>query len=131
MSIKYRIVTDGKTHIKKSRNINGDYNLGVFASVNLKRGEIIEKAPFLEIVPNGNELAYPLGDYVFESHLNPNNYILVFGHGSMYNHSPDNNVVYYIDDSPRTMKYIANRNILAGEELCINYGSEHSVNKLL
>jgi SET domain-containing protein len=49
---------------------------------------------------------------------------VVFGLGSMFNHSTqDQNVVWERDNEHRIITYRAWRDILAGEELCISYGS--------
>ncbi|KAF1921767.1 hypothetical protein BDU57DRAFT_467569, partial [Ampelomyces quisqualis] len=49
---------------------------------------------------------------------------VVFGLGSMFNHSTqDQNVVWERDESRLIITYRAWRNIQAGEELCISYGS--------
>ena len=76
-------------------------------------------------------MPHPLQDYVFGSHIDNKNTVLVFGYGSMYNHSMDNNVDYLVCDNKHFLKYIANRFIPAHEELFINYGINHGVNNLL
>jgi SET domain-containing protein len=49
---------------------------------------------------------------------------VVFGLGSMFNHSTqDQNVVWERDISRLVITYRAWRDIQAGEELCISYGS--------
>jgi SET domain-containing protein len=49
---------------------------------------------------------------------------VVFGLGSMFNHSTqDQNVVWDRDTSRLIITYRAWRDIRAGEELCISYGS--------
>lgn len=49
---------------------------------------------------------------------------LVLGLGSMFNHSThEQNVVWQRDEDRLVITYQAFRNIAAGEELCISYGS--------
>jgi SET domain-containing protein len=49
---------------------------------------------------------------------------LILGLGSMFNHSSqDQNVVWDRDVERSIITYRAARDILAGEELCISYGS--------
>ncbi|PSN63951.1 protein methyltransferase [Corynespora cassiicola Philippines] len=49
---------------------------------------------------------------------------VIFGLGSMFNHSTqDQNVVWERDAERLTITYRAQRDIAAGEELCISYGS--------
>lgn len=118
-------------HVKvsKSKNINGNYNLGVFALNDINEKIVIERAPFLEIESFGGNLPKPLSDYVFRSHLNDDKFIIAFGYGSMYNHNKNNNVAYFVDEQQRFLKYVTTRNIKKGEELYINYGNDHSVNE--
>lgn len=114
--------------VLKNEEMKDQYNLGVFALKDIEKGIVIERAPFLEI--NGNKkLSEPLQNYVFQSHLKETDYLLLFGYGSMYNHSNNNNVSYYLDNQDRFFKYITNRKINSGEELFINYGVNHSVNE--
>ncbi|KAF2035486.1 SET domain-containing protein [Setomelanomma holmii] len=48
---------------------------------------------------------------------------VIFGLGSMFNHKHDQNVVWVRDIDRLIITYRAARDILAGEELCISYGS--------
>jgi hypothetical protein len=66
-----------------------------------------------------------LDDYVFKSHHNKNNEILVFGNGSLYNHSDAYNLQHVGRSDKihkRVMQYCAVKPIKKGEELYINYG---------
>ncbi|KAH8730166.1 hypothetical protein GQ44DRAFT_482154 [Phaeosphaeriaceae sp. PMI808] len=48
---------------------------------------------------------------------------VIFGLGSMFNHSiHEQNVVWERDSDQQVITYRASRNIMAGEELCISYG---------
>lgn len=94
---------------------------GVFAKVALKKGDIVETAPFL-YVPE-EEVGHTLNDYVFGYDENWN--ILVFGHGSMYNHSDTPNLTYeHSERLEDSFDYIALRDIKANEEMFIDYGKQ-------
>lgn len=119
-------------YIGYSRTTNDKNNLGVFSKRAFQKDETIEIAPFIEIKSEIGNLPHPLQDYVFGSHVTDGYTILVFGYGSMYNHSLNNNVDYStFKKHGRFIKYYANRFIPENEELFINYGENHSVNKLL
>lgn len=119
-------------YIGHSKTTNDKKNLGVFSNRTFQKNEVIEIAPMIELKAGIEQLPHPLQDYVFGSHINNDCTIIVFGYGSMYNHSPDNNVEYSVYlNHERFIKYYANRLILANEELFINYGKYHSVNKYL
>ena len=71
----------------------------------------------------------PLRDYVFTSHLKKDHELVVFGNGSLFNHSNNPNVYYYHDQTKnRLLYYAASKDIEKGEELFISYGDKHSVN---
>lgn len=120
-----------KLKIAKSQVLNGGY--GVFAKENIKKGEVLEVAPFIE-VPRNIVYGQPknmLQDYVFASHNKPNHVIICFGYGSMYNHALKNNVYYRISgcNPSRFFEFVAIRDIPKGDELLINYGPDHHVNQ--
>lgn len=114
-----------KVVVKKSSIPGAGY--GVFATQNIKEGELLETAPFVE-VPNNviysgdNILQY----YVFESHLKPNHLVVVFGTGSMYNTSKNPNAYVKVNnkDRKRLLDYVALKPIRAGEEIFIDYGRD-------
>ena len=131
MAMYHRVQGPAKVVVAKSRVPGGGY--GVFAKSDIREGEIIEQAPFIEIP---SSLVYGgkknlLQDYVFTSHIKPNHVIVVFGYGSMYNHSLNNNVYYRISpkNPDRFLEYVALKPIRKGAELFINYGPNHHVNK--
>lgn len=101
---------------------------GVFATKHFSAGEIIEKAPLLQ-VPDTSML-----NYVFRSKVLGCNYIAL-GYGSIYNHSDDCNAkvstTYYKDGSGydrqrATFRVIAVKPIDVGSEITINYGPHYN-----
>jgi len=114
-----------KVIVKKSRIPKAGY--GVFAAKNIKPGELLETAPFVE-VPYGIVYNQPniLQYYVFESHLKPKHLIVVFGTGSMYNTSKNPNAYPQINerDPDRLLDYVAVKPIRKGEEIFIDYGRD-------
>ncbi len=101
---------------------------GVFATQDIRPGELLETAPFIEVpfqtvYSHENSL---LRDYVFASHRKPRHVLIVFGKGSMYNCSPKPNAAYMINgkDPGRLLDYYALKPIRSGEEILIDYARE-------
>jgi SET domain-containing protein len=113
-----------KVYMAKSRIPGAGY--GVHARKDLKAGELIETCPFIEvpysiIYDRGNILQ----SYAFQS-PNEGMVIVVFGLGSMYNHSLSSNVDYLVSskDPSRLMDFVVSRDTPKGQELHINYGAD-------
>ncbi len=120
-----------KLQVAESRVPGGGY--GVFAKYPIQRGETLEVAPFIEVPSKFvfNHGPNLLQNYVFTSHCKPGHVLVVFGYGSMYNHSIDNQNVYYRigQNRKRFLDFVALKDIPAGVELLINYGPAHPVNR--
>jgi len=120
-----------KLQIAKSRVPGGGY--GVFAKHPIRQGETLEVTPFIEmpskfVFDQGPNI---LQNYVFTSHCKPGHVLVVFGYGSMYNHSKKKQNVYYRingRNENRFLDFVAMENIPVGAELLINYGPDHQVN---
>jgi SET domain-containing protein len=97
---------------------------GVFARRPIEDGEIIERVPVIVLPaehvgddPNHN----PLVGYVFA--WGRGTVALALGYGSLYNHSFEPNARYE-DVGVRTKRFVAIRDIRAGEEITVNYNGE-------
>jgi SET domain-containing protein len=101
--------------VKKSKI----HNKGVFANYDIKKGDLVEKAPYIIITDKKG-----INDYVYLYTKN-NTICLVFGYGSIYNHSTNNNINFYVDPNNHNFEYYANRDIKKGEELLVTYGKEY------
>jgi hypothetical protein len=103
------------------------HGLGVFAKVDIKQGELIEEAPFLELPINKGESSPLFIDYRFNfpSGMEWTHQVLVMGYGSFYNHSDDASAYWFSDNQKRTFNFIASRDILAGEEIFTYYGDSN------
>lgn len=100
--------------VKKS-SIHG---YGVFARKNIKKGEIIEEC----FTISSNESNNDLDEYNFKV---DDQYILVMGFGSIYNHSDDPNSLHKYDRETKLMVLRARRFIRKGEEIFISYGKAY------
>ena len=92
---------------------------GVFAKKPIKKGSIVEEAPFLPVYKE--EIAGKMMDYVFD--IDDHCYAVCFGYGSMYNHAKKYNIRYELNarvDS--SLIFRAKRNIEKGQELTVSYG---------
>jgi SET domain-containing protein len=97
---------------------------GVFALRRFARGEVVEVAPVLVLKTDYDALPELLKTYVFDwSTLTgvPRSQAVALGYGSMYNHDNPANLQYVADARRSVMRYVAVRDIEAGEELTINY----------
>jgi SET domain-containing protein len=97
---------------------------GVFARRAIPEGEVIETCPVL-VLPAGQ-----VGDDPARSALAGYTFVwgrgtvaLALGYGSLYNHSFQPNARYE-DVAGRTKRFVALRDIAAGEEITVNYNGE-------
>ena len=102
----------------------GDKGRGVFARRAIRKGEVIERVPLLVLSaeeyndgPNRSMLA----GYVFA--WGDGQFALALGYGSIYNHSYRPNAAYE-DEEPQAKRFVALRNIKAGEEVTVNYNGD-------
>jgi hypothetical protein len=98
---------------------------GVFAARKIQKDEIIEECPCLTFY-EGEEAAHidrtPLGCYYFRWNEGIN--AILFGYGSLYNHSYRPNALYRRNYEKLTMDFVALRDIETGEEITINYNGK-------
>ena len=100
---------------------------GVFAKRDITKGQIIERVPLL--IVSWDEIAdSELADYVFV--YTETKVAIALGYGSLYNHSYCPNA-RYDDDGRRVKIFSAIRNIVAGEEITVNYNGDPDNNELL
>jgi SET domain-containing protein len=106
----------------------GKKGKGVFSAENIPANTTIEISPVL--VLNANERGIVEGtmlyNYIFEWGNNKKKAALGMGYISMYNHSYLSNCEYEMDYAAATMSIKTVREIVAGEELTINYNAVHN-----
>ena len=118
---------NGKTS-PDSRTVVGDspvHGQGVFAAVDIAKGEVVERCPYIVIDDDDLKDENRLNDYLFTSPDAATDYLVVMGLGMMYNHSDDANSEWEIDADNRFVRFTAVRDIEAGEEIFQNYGEEY------
>jgi len=104
--------------------------LGVFAKINFKPGQLIEKAPVIAMDNREKDLLRncSLHSYYFLVNNPATSIVMGLGYSSLYNHSGDANAVYSINVSDLTISIKAYKRISAGEEITINYnGRPHDL----
>tara|TARA_B100000674_G_C37715654_1_gene857265 strand:- start:149 stop:523 length:375 start_codon:yes stop_codon:yes gene_type:complete len=98
-----------------------DMGLGVFATKDFKKGELIERSYLIFTdLTTGNY------DYVFNYPLNRKlneelKRVLPLGYGCIYNHN-DNNNAMWTERKKGFFDFVAVKPIKKGEEICTNYG---------
>lgn len=110
--------------VRNSPISDGEFNRGVFATQDIKKGTLFHEAP---VIPYPNEQHQyiektVLDDYVYEYGINHS--AIVLGYGMLFNHSYEPNATYDISFEKHTFDYYAYRDIKAGEEIFINYNGD-------
>lgn len=97
---------------------------GVFTSVAITAGSVIEVAPVIVMSQRERELLDQtlLHDYIFEWGAEQGACAMALGWAAVYNHSYAANCDYEMDYTTDSIQIITVRDIQAGEELFINYG---------
>jgi SET domain-containing protein len=100
---------------------------GVFAKENIKKGEIIENCHFTILEQKFPQIDKKLQEYVFAwpKDLWGGKSVVVWGFGSIYNHSKNNNADWKTDEKNNLFTFFAIKDITIGEEICTNYGEAY------
>ena len=114
--------SEDKKIIVQDSTIHGH---GVFALVPIAKDDTIERCTYLVIDDDDLQEANRLNDYLFNSPGAEGDYLLMMGHGMLYNHSTQANASWEIDDDNRFVRFYATQDIAAGEEILHDYGDEY------
>ena len=102
------------------------HGLGVFALVDVPAGSTLERCGYLVIDDDDLKDPNRLNDYLFTSPDDPHDYLCIMGHAMLYNHDANPNAKWEIDDDDnRFIRFYADRDIKAGEEIFHDYGQEY------
>lgn len=116
-----KIVSTNKLYI--SQSTIPDSGRGVFANVNIPKGQIIETCPYLEIP--GSEIeniaAGYLHNYLYFFGPDKDSALLALGFGSIYNHTYTPNAIYKIKPQQQVIQFISTQNIKKSQEITVNY----------
>jgi hypothetical protein len=98
---------------------------GVFATQDFGCGMLIERAPVILIPaaewPHLEPTVLALYIYNFGPTAEEEHAAIALGYGSLYNHSYTPNAKYIKSWEEQVIRFVALRNIKAGEEITINY----------
>ena len=103
------------------------HGLGVFATEDIEKGEVIEECPFLKLPTKRGDINYTLIDYTFVWPKSDDwdSHIISLGYGSLYNHSTNPNANWDSDLEKNVIKFYSTKKIEKGEEIFIYYGDEN------
>lgn len=118
-----------KIYIKNSKILNA--GRGVFAERNIKKGELIEKCPVIELPEHDMSSLRQslLVTYFFYFGKKKERLALALGFGSLYNHTYNPNARYEIRDLENTIDFIALNNIKKNDEITVDYNSANPTDK--
>jgi len=133
-------------HLEVRKSLIG--GRGVFSTQDISAGEKIEEAhlillknnkweecdeelkrfvlPWVELRPDWKEFCDEQGGVLHQHVTRP---VAVLGFGMVYNHADSHNIDYFIDKHQFLCSFKANRAIVAGAELTINYGDDYFKNQ--
>ncbi len=116
-----KLLTSDKVYVSKSEILNA--GRGVYARRDIKKGEIIERCPIIEVPKNdtSNLKESVLVTYFFYFGKNKEQVAIVLGFGSIYNHSDKPNTTYKIKRKDKIIDFIALDDIKKNDEITFNY----------
>jgi hypothetical protein len=123
-----KLFASDKVYISKSEISNA--GRGVYAGRDIKKGEIIEKCPIIEVPKNdtSNLKKSVLVTYFFYFGKNKERIAVALGFGSIYNHSYKPNATYKIKPREKTIDFIALDDINKNDEITFNYYNNNKPN---
>ncbi len=102
------------------------HGLGVFARKAIKKGDVIERCPYIIVDDDDLKETNRLNDYLFTSPDDKDDYLCVLGFGMLYNHGSNPNAEWQIDDDDnRLICFTAKLDIKKGDEIIHDYGGEY------
>ena len=116
-----KITSSDCLYVSKSKISKADR--GVFAGRSIKKGEIIERCPMIEIQKNDTALLNKsiLVTYFFYFGKDKKRQAIALGFGSIYNHSHSPNAKFKIQEKDSLIEFVSIKNIKKDEEITFNY----------
>ena len=124
-----KVKSSNKIYISQSKIANA--GRGVFAGVNIKKGEIIESCPVIEILKRDSENINlsMLVTYIYYLGKNKERMIVALGFGSIYNHTFQPNAKYKEKYKEKVIDFIALNKIKKIDEITVNYSQGNHKDK--
>ncbi|HEY4694678.1 MAG TPA: SET domain-containing protein [Candidatus Nanoarchaeia archaeon] len=112
-----------KIYLSKSKIKNA--GRGVFASKDIKKNEVIEICPVIEVPMDdlSNLKESILVKYYFSFEDNKDLLVIALGFGALYNHSYKPNATYKKISKDKVIEFGAIKDINKDEEITVNYNS--------
>lgn len=124
-----KLFASEKVYINQSKILNA--GRGVYARRDIKKDEIIEKCPVIEVPKHdmANLRESILVTYFFYFGKNKERQAVALGFGSIYNHSYKPNARFKIKHTEKSIDFIALNDIKKDEEITVNYKYQNPKNK--
>ncbi len=127
-----QILTSEKIYVSKSKISKA--GRGVFARSTIKKGELIEICPVIDISESdtSNLIESILVTYFYYFGRKKERSVVALGFGSIYNHSYSPNALYKEKYKDQVIEFWTLREIKKGEEITVNYiqGNKKNTNPL-
>ena len=116
-----KILTSDKVYLSKSAIPKA--GRGVYARCDIKKGEIIERCPIIEVPKHDvSKLKESiLVTYFFYFGTSKQRLAIALGFGSIYNHSHKPNTTYKIKSKEKLIDFVALTDIKKNDEITFNY----------
>ncbi len=115
-----------------------ELGLGVFATEDIKVGELIERCPMIQMAWRSRYLHDPvISKYMYSDagcncehcQLHGHHMFMVLGYGMIYNHQDDPNTEWRFNYRNLLGDVVAIKPIKTGEEIFVHYGSSYFKNR--
>jgi hypothetical protein len=115
------LLTSDKVYLGKSKIRSA--GRGVFAGRDIKKGEIIEKCPVIEVSKDNTSYLSEsiLASYIFFYGKKKERSLVALGYGSIYNHTEKANAKFKIREKDMTIDFVAIKDIKKDEEITFDY----------
>ncbi len=94
---------------------------GVYTSQLIPEGTIVELAPVIVLNTQDRKAIHATGLHDYYFIWDGDQAVIALGYGSLYNHSSEANLAFEMDYEFDQIRFSAVRDIVAGEELLIDY----------
>lgn len=115
-----------------------ELGLGVFAIQNIAEGELIERCPMIQMAWRSRYLGDPMiSKYMYsdqgcncsQCQMHGHHMYMVLGYGMIYNHQDEPNTKWEFNYKNLLGDVVAIKQIKAGEEIFVHYGSSYFKNR--
>lgn len=116
---------DHRAHTKILIARSPVHGFGVFAACRIDADEIIDECPCLPLEQGYEGLPSVINHYLYAWPREGDGRAAVWGSASIFNHSSSPSATWETMDDPPRCVFRATREIAAGEEIFIDYGSDY------